>query len=163
MGMCYSYAPFPPESESIAPIHKAVEVGITLFDTAEVYGPYTNEALVGKAIKPFRNKIAVATKFGFNIQDGKMMGVNSRPETIRKAVEGSLKRLNVDCIDLLYQHRVDPTVPMEDVAGTVKDLIKEGKPSILVCRRPEQIASEKLMPNSLFRPCKVSIRSRLVT
>ena len=127
MGMSFSYAPFPPESESIALLHKAVEEGITFFDTAEVYGPYSNEELVGKALQPFRNEISIASKFGFDIQDGKILGVNSRPETIRKAVEGSLKRLNIDCIDLLYQHRVDPKVPMEDVAGTVKDLINEGK------------------------------------
>ncbi len=127
MGMSFSYAPFPPESVSIDLIHKAVEEGITFFDTAEVYGPYTNEELVGKALKPFRNQVQIATKFGFRIQDGKMMGVDSRPETIRKAVEGSLKRLNVECIDLLYQHRVDPNIPIEEVAGTVKDLIKEGK------------------------------------
>jgi aryl-alcohol dehydrogenase-like predicted oxidoreductase len=127
MGMSFSYAPFPPESESIALIQKAVEVGITFFDTAEVYGPYTNEVLIGKALKPYRNNVQIATKFGFNIVDGKMQGVNSRPENIRKAVEGSLKRLGVECVDLLYQHRVDPNVPIEDVAGTVKDIIQEGK------------------------------------
>ena len=127
MGMSFSYAPFPSESDSIALLHKAVEEGITFFDTAEVYGPFTNEELVGKALKPFRNKVQIATKFGFNIVDGKMAGVNSRPENIRKAVEGSLKRLGIECIDLLYQHRVDPNVPIEDVAGTVSDLIKEGK------------------------------------
>jgi aryl-alcohol dehydrogenase-like predicted oxidoreductase len=132
MGMSFSYAPFPTEAESIALIHQAIEEGYTFFDTAEVYGPFINEELVGKALKPFRNQtgaaqIQIATKFGFDIQDGKMMGVNSRPEHIRKVVEASLKRLNVECIDLLYQHRVDPNVPIEDVAGTVKDLIKEGK------------------------------------
>ena len=132
MGMTYSYAPFPPESEAISLIHKALEGGLTFFDTAEVYGPYTNEVLVGKAIKPFRNQMAgqsiqIATKFGFSIEDGKIVGVNSHPANIRKAVEGSLKRLDIDCIDLLYQHRVDPKVPIEDVAGTVRDLIKEGK------------------------------------
>ena len=92
-----------------------------------MYGPFTNEELVGEALKPFRNEVVIATKFGFNIQDGKMAGVNSRPENIKQAVEGSLRRLQVDVIDLLYQHRVDPNVPIEDVAGTVKDLIKEGK------------------------------------
>ncbi|MCP9770484.1 aldo/keto reductase [Lacihabitans sp. LS3-19] len=127
MGMSFSYAPFPSESESIALLQKAVEVGITFFDTAEVYGPFSNEVLVGKALKPFRNKVKIATKFGFNIVDGKMAGVNSRPENIRKAVDGSLKRLGIECIDLLYQHRVDPNVPIEDVAGAVQDLIKEGK------------------------------------
>ncbi|MCP9763667.1 aldo/keto reductase [Lacihabitans soyangensis] len=127
MGLSFSYAPFPSEDESITLLHKAVEEGITFFDTAEVYGPYTNEVLLGKALKPFRHKFQIATKFGFEIVDGEMIGVNSRPETIRKAVEGSLKRLGIDCIDLLYQHRVDPNVPIEDVAGTVSELIKEGK------------------------------------
>ena len=127
MGLSFSYAPFPSEDESIALLQKAVEEGITFFDTAEVYGPFTNESLLGKALKPFRHQVQIATKFGFDIVDGKMIGVNSRPETIRKAVDGSLKRLGIDCIDLLYQHRVDPNVPIEDVAGTVSDLIKEGK------------------------------------
>jgi aryl-alcohol dehydrogenase-like predicted oxidoreductase len=106
---------------------KAVEQGVTFFDTAEVYGPYNNEELVGEALAPFRKDVVIATKFGFNIQDGKMVGVNSHPDNIKKAVEGSLKRLRTDVIDLLYQHRVDPKIPIEDVAGTVKDLIKEGK------------------------------------
>lgn len=127
MGMTFSYYPFPEKQDAVHLIHKAVEQGINFFDTAEVYGPYNNEELVGEALKPFRNEVIIATKFGFNIQDGKMNGVNSRPEHIREAVEGSLKRLDTDVIDLLYQHRVDPHVPMEDVAGTVKDLIKEGK------------------------------------
>jgi aryl-alcohol dehydrogenase-like predicted oxidoreductase len=128
MGMSFSYAPFPPKEESIALIRKAVEEGVTFFDTAEVYGPFSNEELVGEAIKPFKDvPLQIATKFGFNIVDGKMIGVDSRPETIRKAVEGSLKRLGVECIDLLYQHRVDTKVPIEEVAGTVKDLIAEGK------------------------------------
>ncbi len=127
MGMSFSYAPFPEEKDSIALIHEAVKQGITFFDTAEVYGPYTNEELLGKALKSYRNDVVIATKFGFNIQDGKMAGVTSHPADIRKAVEGSLKRLKIDIIDLLYQHRVDPAVPIEDVAGTVKDLIQEGK------------------------------------
>ncbi len=127
MGMSFGYAPFPPKEESIALIRKAVEEGVTFFDTAEVYGPYSNEEIVGEALKPFKNQCVIATKFGFKYVDGKMAGVDSRPETIRKAVEGSLKRLGVECIDLLYQHRVDVSVPIEDVAGTVKDLIQEGK------------------------------------
>ncbi|HVZ97670.1 MAG TPA: aldo/keto reductase [Chitinophagaceae bacterium] len=127
MGMSFSYYPFPEKKDSIHLIHKAIEQGITFFDTAEVYGPYTNEELVGEALQPYRDKVIIATKFGFNIVDGKMSGVNSRPEQIKKAVEGSLKRLRTGVIDLLYQHRVDPNVPIEDVAGTVKDLIKEGK------------------------------------
>ena len=127
MGMTFSYVPFPEKKDMIVLMHKAVEQGVTFFDTAEVYGPYNNEELVGEALAPFRKEVVIATKFGFNIQDGKMNGVNSRPENIRRAVEGSLKRLNVEVIDLLYQHRVDPNVPSEDVAGTVKDLIREGK------------------------------------
>ncbi len=127
MGMSFSYYPFPEKKDSIDLIHKAVEQGVTFFDTAEVYGPYTNEELVGEALQPYRDEVVIATKFGFNIVDGKMVGVNSKPEQIRKATEGSLKRLRIDVIDLLYQHRVDPNVPIEDVAGTVKDLIKEGK------------------------------------
>jgi aryl-alcohol dehydrogenase-like predicted oxidoreductase len=125
--MSFSYYPFPEKKDAIHLLHKAVESGVNFFDTAEVYGPYTNEELLGEALEPFKGKVVIATKFGFNIQDGKMVGVNSKPEQIRKAVEGSLKRLKVDVIDLLYQHRVDPNVPIEDVAGTVKDLIKEGK------------------------------------
>lgn len=127
MGMSFSYYPFPEKEDAINLIGKAVEQGVNFFDTAEVYGPYVNEELVGEALEPYKDKVIIATKFGFNIQDGKSIGVNSKPEQIRKAVEGSLKRLRVDVIDLLYQHRVDPNVPIEDVAGTVKDLIKEGK------------------------------------
>ncbi len=127
MGMTFSYAPFPEKKDMIVLIRKAVEQGVNFFDTAEVYGPYNNEELVGEALEPLRKDVVIATKFGFNIQNGKSLGVNSQPENIRRAVEGSLKRLRVDVIDLLYQHRVDPNVPIEDVAGTVKDLIKEGK------------------------------------
>ena len=127
MGMSFSYYPFPEKEDAINLIRKAVEQGVNFFDTAEVYGAYTNEELVGEALEPYKGKVVIATKFGFNIQDGKSIGINSKPEQIRKAVEGSLKRLRVDTIDLLYQHRVDPNVPIEDVADTVKDLIKEGK------------------------------------
>ncbi|MHB9054786.1 MAG: aldo/keto reductase [Paludibacteraceae bacterium] len=126
MGMSFGYGTVADKSEMIELIRKAVESGITFFDTAEVYGPYTNEELVGEALAPFRNKVAIATKFGFDV-GGIAGGLNSRPEHIREAVEGSLKRLRVESIDLLYQHRVDPNVPIEDVAGTVKDLIQEGK------------------------------------
>lgn len=127
MGMSFSFPPFPEKKEMIVMLRQAVEKGVTFFDTAEVYGPYTNEELVGEALQPLRKEVVIATKFGFNIVDGQMIGVNSRPEQIRKAVEGSLRRLRTETIDLLYQHRVDPNVPMEDVAGTVKDLIQEGK------------------------------------
>ena len=127
MGMTFSYYPFPEKQDAINLIHKAVEQGVCFFDTAEVYGPYSNEELVGEALAPYKGKVVIATKFGFDIQNGKMVGVNSRPENIRRATEASLKRLKVETIDLLYQHRVDPNVPIEDVAGTVKELIKEGK------------------------------------
>ena len=127
MGLNFSYSHALSTQESVALIRQAVERGVTFFDTAEVYGPYTNEEIVGEALKPVRDQVVIATKFGFNIVDGKMAGVNSRPEQIREAAEGSLKRLGVEVIDLLYQHRVDPNVPIEDVAGVVKDLIAEGK------------------------------------
>jgi aryl-alcohol dehydrogenase-like predicted oxidoreductase len=127
MGMSFGYGPAADKKEMIALIHKAVEEGVTFFDTAEVYGPFTNEALVGEALAPFRNEVVIATKFGFKIQDGKQAGIDSRPEHIKEVVEASLKRLNIQVIDLLYQHRVDPNIPIEDVAGAVKDLIQEGK------------------------------------
>jgi aryl-alcohol dehydrogenase-like predicted oxidoreductase len=128
MGMTFSYKPFPEKSASIALIRAAVERGVTFFDTAEVYGPFNNEELVGEALAPFRGKVAIATKFGFDIgADGTMKGLNSRPAHIRHVAEASLKRLNTNVIDLFYQHRVDPNVPIEDVAGAVKDLIAEGK------------------------------------
>lgn len=127
MGMSFSYDPLPDRNEMIKLIHSAYDMGETFFDTAEIYGPYTNEELVGEAVQSFRDKIVIATKFGFNVVDGKQSGTNSRPEHIRKVVDESLKRLRTDYIDLLYQHRVDPNVHIEDVAGTVKDLIQEGK------------------------------------
>lgn len=115
------------EKEMIALIRRAYDKGITFFDTAEVYGPYTSETWVGKAVAPFRHQIKIGTKFGFGVEEGQPTALNSRPDHIRRAVEGSLKRLKTDYIDLLYQHRVDPNVPMEDVAGTVKELMQEGK------------------------------------
>ncbi|HSO84986.1 MAG TPA: aldo/keto reductase [Draconibacterium sp.] len=127
MGMSFGYGTISDEKEMIQLIHKAVELGVTFFDTAEVYGPYINEELVGKALEPFKGKVVIATKFGFNFQDGVNTGLNSRPENIRKVAEESLKRLRIDAIDLFYQHRVDPNVPIEDVAGSVKDLIQQGK------------------------------------
>lgn len=125
MGLSHGYANQPDRNEAIRVLRDAVEQGITFFDTAEVYGPYTNEDIVGEALKPFREKVVIATKFGF--KDGSNAGLDSRPETIRKVVDASLKRLRTDTIDLLYQHRVDPAIPIEDVAGTVKDLIALGK------------------------------------
>jgi len=127
MGMSFGYGPAADKNEMITLIHKAVEQGITFFDTAEVYGPFVNEELVGEALEPFKGEVVIATKFGFNIQDGKMIGVSSRPEHIKEVAEASLKRLRVDTLDLFYQHRVDPNVPIEEVAGAVKDLIREGK------------------------------------
>jgi aryl-alcohol dehydrogenase-like predicted oxidoreductase len=127
MGMSFAFPPFPEKKEMISLLHAAYERGVTFFDTAEMYGPFTNEELLGEALAPFRNEVVIATKFGFKIVDGKMAGVNSHPDNIRKVTEESLKRLKTDVIDLLYQHRVDPTIPIEDVAGTVKDLIAEGK------------------------------------
>jgi aryl-alcohol dehydrogenase-like predicted oxidoreductase len=132
MGMSFSYGPPKDKKEMTALLHAAVDRGITFFDTAEVYGPFINEELVGEALAPFRKQLVIATKFGFDLSDfdlrgTKAPGLNSRPEHIKKAAEGSLKRLKLDVIDLLYQHRVDPDVPIEDVAGAVKDLIRQGK------------------------------------
>ncbi|PAD32397.1 aldo/keto reductase [Paenibacillus sp. 7523-1] len=127
MGMSYGYGPASEKKEMISVLQKAVERGVTFFDTAEVYGPYTNEELVGVALKSVRNQVVIATKFGFDIQHGKQSGMNSRPEHIRKVAEESLQRLQIEAIDLYYQHRVDPDVPIEEVAGAVQDLIREGK------------------------------------
>jgi aryl-alcohol dehydrogenase-like predicted oxidoreductase len=131
MGMSFSYGPPKDKQEMTTLLHAAVERGITFFDTAEVYGPYLNEELVGEALAPFRGKVVIATKFGFDLSGSDhrpgAAGLNSRPEHIKQAAEGSLKRLKVDTIDLLYQHRVDADVPIEDVAGAVRDLIQQGK------------------------------------
>src|SRR5579863_7760682 len=129
MGMSFGYGPAADKQEMISLIRTAVERGATFFDTAEVYGPYTNEELVGEALEPVRGKVAIATKFGFKIDPvtGKQAGLDSRPARIKEVAEASLKRLRTDVIDLLYQHRVDPEVPIEDVAGAVKELIQEGK------------------------------------
>jgi aryl-alcohol dehydrogenase-like predicted oxidoreductase len=127
MGLSFGYGPAVDKQTAIVLIRKAYELGITFFDTAEIYGPYLNEEVVGEAIAPFRDNVVVATKFGFNYVNDQPAGLNSKPAYIRQRVEGSLKRLNVETIDLLYQHRIDPQVPIEDVAVTVKDLIREGK------------------------------------
>jgi len=126
MGMSHGYGPASDKKEMISLIHAAIDRGVTFFDTAEVYGPYVNEELVGEALKPFKGKVVIATKFGIQMDNFKQV-LDSKPETIRQSVEGSLNRLNVDSIDLYYQHRVDPNVPIEEVAGVVQDLIKEGK------------------------------------
>ncbi|MBA4016301.1 MAG: aldo/keto reductase [Pirellula sp.] len=127
MGMSFGYGPPVDEQAGIALLRAAVDLGVTFFDTAEVYGPFTNEVLVGKALAPVREQVVIATKFGFHIVDGKQAGLDSRPEHIREVAEASLQRLGIDTIDLLYQHRVDPNVPIEDVAGAVKELIEQGK------------------------------------
>jgi aryl-alcohol dehydrogenase-like predicted oxidoreductase len=131
MGMSFSYGPPKGKQEMTDLLHAAVERGVTFFDTAEVYGPFTNEELVGGALSPFRRQVVIATKFGFDLSGSDTRpgapGLSSRPEHIKKAVEGSLKRLKIETIDLLYQHRVDPNVPIEDVAGAVKELIHQGQ------------------------------------
>jgi aryl-alcohol dehydrogenase-like predicted oxidoreductase len=129
MGLSFGYGPAVEKQQGVALIRAAVDRGITFFDTAEVYGPFTNEELVGEALAPVRDQVVIATKFGWqaNSTDGKWTELNSRPDRIKQVVEGSLKRLRTDVIDLLYQHRVDPAVPMEEVAGTVRDLIQQGK------------------------------------
>jgi aryl-alcohol dehydrogenase-like predicted oxidoreductase len=127
MGMSHGYGQPGDKTEMIAVIRAAIERGITFFDTAEIYGPFTNEELVGEALAPFHGRVKIATKFGFKIEAGKQTGLDSRPEHIREVAEASLKRLKIESIDLFYQHRVDPAVPIEDVAGAVKKLISEGK------------------------------------
>ena len=142
----------------IALIRHAYEKGVTFFDTAKVYGPYTSEEWVGEALAPFRDKVRIGTKFGFGVEEKQPTALNSRPDHIRRAVEGSLRRLRTDHIDLLYQHRVDPTVPMEEVAGTVKDLMQEGK--VLHWGLSEASArSIAPMPYVLCRLCRASMLS----
>jgi aryl-alcohol dehydrogenase-like predicted oxidoreductase len=155
MGLNFSYGTALSNQDSISLIRHAVERGVTFFDTAEVYGPYTNEEIVGEALRPVRDRVVIATKFGFNIENGKMAGTNSKPERIRAATEGSLKRLGIEQIDLLYQHRVDPDVPIEDVAGTVKDLIAQGKvkhfgmsePGVQTLRRAHKVQAVTTLQN----------------
>src|SRR5262249_27754264 len=127
MGMSMAYGPAPDKKEMSGLVRTAVDRGITFFDTAEAYGPFVNEELVGEALGPVRKQVVIATKFGFKLEGGKNVGVDSRPQHIKEVAEASLKRLKIDSIDLLYQHRVDPEVPIEDVAGAVKELIQQGK------------------------------------
>src|SRR4029079_9226363 len=127
MGMSQSFPPIPDRKDSIALIRAAVERGVTFFDTAQVYGPFDNEEIVGEALEPLRDQVVIATKFGFELSTGTSTGTDSRPVTIRRSVDDSLRRLRTDHIDLLYQHRVDPNVPIEDVAATIKELIESGK------------------------------------
>ena len=141
MGMSFSYGPPKDKKEMTSLLRAAVERGVTFFDTAEVYGPFTNEELVGEALAPFRGRVVIATKFGFDLSGSDKRpgaaGLNSRPEQIKQAVEGSLKRLKVDAIDLFYQHRVDPSVPIEDVAGAVKELFEKEKDPIRLIKLKE--------------------------
>src|SRR5690349_18716147 len=127
MGLSFGFGPPVDKQQGISLIRAAFERGVTFFDTAEVYGPFANEELVGEALAPIRDQVVIATKFGFKIENGKQAGLDSRPEHIKEVAEASLKRLRTNVIDLFYQHRVDPNVPIEDVAGAVKDLIREGK------------------------------------
>lgn len=127
MGFSWAYGAASSEADAIAVIHRAIDLGVDFFDTAEAYGPWKNEELLGRALRGRRDGVVIATKFGFNVEGGKLAGLNSRPEHVREVAEASLRRLNVDSIDLLYQHRVDPNVPIEDVAGAMSQLVKEGK------------------------------------
>lgn len=155
MGLDFGYATKVSRQEGVALIRAAHERGVTFFDTAEVYGPFTNEEMVGEALVPFRGEVVIATKFGFNIVDGKQAGLNSRPEHIRAVCEASLKRLRVDAIDLFYQHRVDPNVPIEEVAGAVGELIRAGKvrhfglsePSAQTVRRAHAVQAVTALQN----------------
>lgn len=157
MGLSHGYGPATDTHQAIELIRAAVERGVTFFDTAEVYGPFLNEEVVGEALKPFRDRVVIATKFGFTFgDDNKQQILNSRPEHIREAVEGSLRRLKTDVIDLLYQHRVDPDVPIEDVAGTVKDLIAEAKLNISVCPKRVRKPFVVRMPYNLLRRCRAN-------
>ena len=156
MGMSFGYGPAKDKNEMISLLRKAVELGVTFFDTAEMYGPFTNEELVGEALTPFRSQVVIATKFGFKIgPKGEQIGLDSRPEHIKEVAEGSLKRLGTDVIDLFYQHRVDPNVPIEDVAATVKELIQQGKvkhfglsePGVQTIRRAHAVQSVTAVQN----------------
>jgi aryl-alcohol dehydrogenase-like predicted oxidoreductase len=156
MGMSFGYGPAKDRREMISLLRKAVELGVTFFDTAEMYGPFTNEELVGEAFTPFRSQVVIATKFGFKIgPKGEQIGLDSRPEHIKEVAEGSLKRLRTDVIDLFYQHRVDPNVPIEDVAATVKELIQQGKvkhfglsePGVQTIRRAHAVQSVTAVQN----------------
>ena len=156
MGMSFGYGPPKDKQEMISLLRKAIELGLTFFDTAEMYGPFTNEELVGDALAPYRERVVIATKFGFKISpQGEQIGLDSRPEQIKQVADASLKRLKTDVIDLFYQHRVDPSVPIEDVAGAVKDLIQEGKvkhfglsePGVQTIRRAHAVQSVTAVQN----------------
>ena len=161
MGMSFSYGPPADKQEMIALLRSAVDRGVTFFDTAEVYGPFTNEELVGEALSPFRGQVVIATKFGFKLDPNggpRWVGLDSRPEHIKNAAEGSLKRLRVDAIDLFYQHRVDPDVPIEDVAGAVKDLIRKARSSTSACPKQACKRSVAHTPSSLSQHSRANTR-----
>jgi hypothetical protein len=159
MGISSGLGPAADRQQGIAVIRAAVERGVSFFDTAEVYGPFVNEELVGEALAPFRDQVVIATKFGFRFdQQGRQVGLSSHPEHIRQAVDGSLQRLGVDAIDLLYQHRVDPEVAIEDVAGAVKDLIQAGKVQHFGLSEPAPRRSDAPMPSNRSPPCRASTR-----
>ena len=159
MGISQSYGTPLSREDGVKLVRDAVERGVTFFDTAEVYGPFANEEVVGEALRPVRDRVVIATKFGFDIdpETRATRGVNSRPEHIRQAVEGSLRRLDVETIDLLYQHRVDPNVPIEDVAGAVRDLIAKGKVRHFGMSEPGCRRSAAPMPSSRSPPCRTNI------
>jgi len=152
MGMSFGYGPAADKREMISLIRTAVERGVTFFDTAEVYGPFTNEELVGEALAPFRGQVVIATKFGFDLDPntGQQGGLDSRPDHVKQVAEASLKRLKIDAIDLLYQHRVDSNVPIEDVAGAVKDLIHEGKVKHFGLSEPSRNSESDSFPTALW-------------
>ena len=159
MGLSHGYGPATDTQQAVALIRSAVERGVTFFDTAEVYGPYLNEQVVGEALAPVRDQVVIATKFGFTFgDDNKQQILNSRPKHIRVAVEGSLRRLKTDYIDLLYQHRVDPDVPIEDVAGVVKDLIGKARLSTSACLRPVRRPFAVRTRCSRSQRCKANTR-----
>src|SRR4051812_28317155 len=160
MGMSQSYGPNPGDRDAmIGVLRGAVERGITFFDTAEVYGPYVNEELVGEALEPVRDQVVIATKFGWDIRGGRSVGLDSRPEQIRKVADASRRRLRTDRIDLFYQHRVDPSVPIEDVAGAVAELIEEGKVKHFGSPRLAPTRSDALTGPSRSPRCRASTRS----
>src|SRR5258706_13566591 len=157
MGLSYGYGLAADMQEMISLIRSAVERGITFFDTAEAYGPFKNEELVGEALAPFRGQVVIATKFGFKFgPKGEPIGLDSRPEHIKEVAEASLKRLKTDVIDLLYQHRVDPNVPIEDVAGAVQELIRQGKVKHLASRKRACKPFGAPTPSSRLRPCRAN-------
>ena len=156
MPLSHGYGPPADRQEAIGLLRAAVERGITFFDTAEAYGPFTNEELLGEALAPVRDRVVVATKFGFKFEGGKQVGLDSRPAHIREVAEASLKRLKIDAIDLFYQHRVDPNVPIEDVAGVVKALIQEGKVSTSACRKPAFPTIRRAHAGNRSLPCRAN-------